>query len=189
MKKILYLILLIMMVSCASRKHVATPIVYDDNIEKEQVAFQKAKNEFLISDSAHAIMQDIGWVRHIAKEVKIKENTMPSIYRIVNDKSFTIELPCWEFDSEQFYAANVIIENKCLDSALVYAKIQGVDDIYRRSSKNEVYHHNEQKEFILDSIEYTDSYAEYMRKAQFSCLCITKTKKKYIINATLTIPK
>ena len=177
-----------MMVSCASNKHITSPIVNDDNIEKEQAAFQKIKNEFLMSDSAYAIMHDIGWTRRIANEVKIKENTLPSIFRIVNDESFTIELPCWELDTEQFYAANVIVENTNLDSALVYAKIQGVDDIFKRSSKNEVYQHNELQEFVLDSIVYTDKYADYIKKAQFSCLCIIKDKKKYIVNATIMIP-
>ena len=31
--------------------------------------------------------------------------------------------------------------------------------------------------------------SEYINKAQFACLCIMKTQKKYIVNATIRIPK
>lgn len=187
MKKIVYIVLVLSFISCSSHKRIAEPVIYDSNAEKMQIAFQQAKDKFLMSDSADAIMQDIGWTKRIAKEAKI-QGSVPSVYRSINNTGFTIELPCWEYDTEEYYSATVIAEHTNLDSALVRAKVQGVDDIYFRSVMNESFHYNEQKEFILDSIEYTNNYAEYIEKAQFSCLCITKDKKKYIVNATIRIP-
>ncbi len=187
MKKIVYIVLVISFVSCAAHKRIAEPVIYDQNAEKMQKAFLQAKDKFLMSDSVDAIMQDIGWTRRILKEAKI-QGSVPSVYRSINNNGFTIELPCWEYDTDEYHSAIVIVEHTNLDSALVRAKIQGVDDIYSRSETNESFHYNEQKEFILDSIEYSNNYAEYMEKAQFSCLCITKDKKKYIVNATIRIP-
>ena len=187
MKKIVYIVLVLSFISCSSHKRIAEPVIHDPNAEKMQVAFQQAKDKFLMLDSADAIMQDIGWTGRIVKEAKIQES-IPSVYKSVNNTGFTIELPCWEYDTDEYYSATVLVEHTNLDSALVRAKVQGVDDIYSRSKVNESFHYNEQKELILDSIEYTNSYAEYMERAQFSCLCITKDKKKYIVNATIRIP-
>ena len=187
MKKIVYIVFLISFVSCVSHKRISEPVIYDPNTEKMQKAFQQAKDKFLMSDSADAIMQDIGWTQQVVSGAKIV-GKIPSVYKTVTDESFSIEYPCWEYDSPQYATSNVFVEHMNLDSALVRAKVQGVDDIYSRSATNETFHYNEKKEFILDRIEYTEKYAEYMRKAQFSCLCITRDKKKYIVNATIRVP-
>ena len=129
---------------------------------------KKGKDVFFATDSANVICNNLGWAESLLTEAKISKTNMPSVFRSSDNDRFTIEMPCWEFDTNEFWAANVVVEHKRLDSALVKAKVQGVDDIYMR-------------------IAY--DYGDYMRNAQFSCLCITKRKKKYIINATILIPK
>ena len=167
-KKIVYIVSCLLLISCGSNKNLGTDIVRDETAEKFQQVLLRSKNQFLQSDSADIIMHDIGWANRIVNEAKISENTIPSVFKKVNDKSFTVELPCWDFDTDEFWAATVRVEHKRLDSALVNAKIQGVDDIFMR---------------------VMDDYKDYMRKAQFSCLYIVKWRKKYMVNATILIPK
>jgi len=131
-------------------------------------------NKILSKDSVcdeKAIINDLGWVERIVNSTKIKEDEIPSVYKSTENNTFTVELPCWESDTDEYYTACVIVENKHLDNAIVAAKKQGINDI-RRS--------------INDSAGIK---SEYINKAQFACLCIMKTQKKYIVNATIRIPK
>ena len=113
----------------------------------------------------------------------------PCIYRRTNyGEGFTIESPCEEYDTEEFLTGYAIAEHKRIDSALVRAKILCVDDIYRKTSKYIIGHTNEHNECIVDSVEYTEDYADYMRNAQLSCLCVTKTKNKYVVSASFHVP-
>ena len=162
------LILLLTLTSCASRKNLSNDIVYDANADIYWKLLQRSKDTFFATDSANVICNNLGWAERLLTEAKISDTNMPSVFKRIDNDRFTIELPCWEFDTDEFLAATVVVEHKQLDSALMKAKMQGVDDIYMRLA---------------------DDYENYMRKAQFSCLCIVKGKKKYIVNATILIPK
>lgn len=182
------LALMLFFTSCASRKNLSNDIVYDANAEKYQQALQRSKNAFFATDSADIIYNSLGWAERLLTEAKISEISMPSVFKSADNDRFTIELPCWEYDTEEFWTSTVVVEHKQLDSALVKAKMQGVDDIYSRSSSRIVAQHDEKDDYVVDTIEYKGLYADYMRKAQFACLCIKKDKKKYIVNATIRIP-
>lgn len=162
------LILLLIASSCASRKNLSRDIVYDAESEKLQQSLQHNKDAFFATDSADIICRDLGWAERIVSGAKISMHTIPFVFKNVDNNVFSVEMPCQEFDTDEFWASTVIVEHKRLDSALVKAKIQGVDDIY---------------------VRLMDDYEDYMRKAQFSCLCIMKEKTKYIVNATILIPK
>lgn len=169
MKQILYILFAMLLLnSCASRKNLSNDIVYDENAEKYQRALQRSKDIFFASDSSNTIYYDLGWAGLLLTDAKISEKTIPSVYKSIDNDRFTIELPCWEFDTDEYWAATVVVEHKQLDSALVKAKMQGVDDIYMRAMGD---------------------YVDYMSKAQFACICIVKEKKKYIVNATIRIQK
>lgn len=162
MNKLPYILLILTVISCATQNNTSTPTLYD--------------------------VDDLGWVERILREAKIEENTIPTVYKSTdNGAGFTVELPCWEYDSDEYHTANVVIEHKRLDSALVKAKIQGLDDIYYKYAQCHTYHY-ENNELTLDSINYMVNFAGYMREAQFSCLCIKKTRNLYIVNATIRIP-
>ena len=164
MKHINYILVFVLfLTSCASRKNLSRDIVYDENAEKYQQALQRSKDAFFASDSADIIYNNLGWAERLLNET--------------------------EFDTDEFLAASVVVEHKQLGSALVEAKMQGVDAIYSCSNQRIVAHSNEKDDYVVDTIEYTEQYADYMRKAQFACLCIMKEKKKYIVNATIRIPK
>lgn len=180
------------MVSCGSHKNVSTAVV-DKNVEIYQRALQRSRDQFYAMDSANAIAQDLGWAKRIVKEAKISGNAaIPSVFKIVDDESFTIELPCWEFEtdgySNAYQSVSVLVEHNQLDSALIKAKMQGVEDLFSQSETRVASHYNADEGYMIDSIEFVDNYADYIGKAQFSCLCIMKQKKKYIINATIRIP-
>ena len=169
MRHILFiLVLLLTLTSCATNKGLSNDIVYDAHAEMCRKLLQRSKDAFFATDSANVICNDLGWVKRLLSEAKISDTNMPSVFKRTDNDRFTMELPCWEFDTDEFWAATVVVEHKQLDSAIVNAKIQGVDDIFMR---------------------VVDDYADYMRKAQFSCLCLTKGKKKYLVNATILIPK
>ena len=190
MKHINYILVFVLfLTSCASRKNLSRDIVYDENAEKYQQALQRSKDAFFASDSADIIYNNLGWAERLLNETKISCSNMPSVFKSIDNDRFTIELPCWEFDTDEFLAASVVVEHKQLGSALVEAKMQGVDAIYSCSNQRIVAHSNEKDDYVVDTIEYTEQYADYMRKAQFACLCIMKEKKKYIVNATIRIPK
>ena len=190
MKHINYILVFVLfLTSCASRKNLSRDIVYDENAEKYQQALQRSKDAFFASDSADIIYNNLGWAERLLNETKISGSNMPSVFKSIDNDRFTIELPCWEFDTDEFLAASVVVEHKQLGSALVEAKMQGVDAIYSCSNQRIVANKNEKDDYVVDTIEYTEQYADYMRKAQFACLCIMKEKKKYIVNATIRIPK
>lgn len=182
------LILLLTLTSCASRKNLSNDIVYDENAEKYQQALQRSKDAFFATDSADFIYNNLGWAERLLTKAKISKTNMPSVYKSIDNDRFTIELPCWEFDTDEYWASTVVVEHKRLDSALVKAKIQGVDDIFSRSENQIKAHSDSEVDFIVDSVAYVNNYADYIRKAQFACLCIIKEKKKYIVNATIRIP-
>ena len=174
MKHTIYILfVMLLLASCASRKNLSNDIIYDANAEKYQKALQRSKHGFFASDSADSIYQDLGWAEQLRTKAKITNNRVPFVYQSRDNDHFTIEMPCWGFDTDAFWAANVIVEHKCLDSALVKAKIQGVDDIYSRSETNLSWH-LEQKtlDVHIDSIAYVGDYADNMRRAKFACLCI-----------------
>ena len=177
-------------ISCSSNKKVVSYVFNNKEVETYQQVFQRSKDKFLLSDSANAITQDLGWAKRIVTEAKISENTIPYVFKCVNDNCFTLELPCWEFDTPDYKSANVVVEHNRLDSALVKAKMQGIDEIYICNS-DKCYDSSSTIKFehSIDSIEYQDDYADYVRYARFSCICITKTKNKYIVNATIVIPR
>ena len=190
MKHINYILVFVLfLTSCASRKNLSRDIVYDENAEKYQQALQRSKDAFFASDSADIIYNNLGWAERLLNETKISGSNMLYVFKSIDNDRFTIELPCWEFDTDEFLAASVVVEHKQLGSALVEAKMQGVDAIYSCSNQRIVAHSNEKDDYVVDTIEYTEQYADYMRKAQFACLCIMKEKKKYIVNATIRIPK
>lgn len=190
MKQTLFILILLMtLTSCATRKRLSNDIVYDANAEKYQQALQRSKDVFFTNDSADSIYKNLGWAERVVTRAKFDEYTIPSVFKNVGDEVFRVEMPCQEFESDEFWASTVIVEHKRLDSALVKAKIQGVDVIFSGSRSSIKAHFDQQGEYIIDSIEYTSEYANYIRKAQFSCLCVMKVKKKYIVNATIRVPK
>lgn len=157
-----------------------------------QQALQKSKDTFWENDSASIIVNDLGWAQAFVndpKDIRIlaipKSNAMPPVYRSQDGHNFSPELyPCFDFDTQEYRSSSVIAEHVRLDSALVRAKILGVDDIFGRSGQRIEY----EEGYTIRSVAYTDSYTDYMRKAQFSCVSIIKAKKKYIVNATICIP-
>lgn len=168
-KLLYYLTLLLVLVSCASKKQAVVPIVHDENADKLYQALQLSKDAFFASDSAEIIVRDLGWAERFITGAKISEGSLPSVFR-GDEHGFSVELPCWETDSPEYFTANVVVEHSRIDSALILAKIKGVDE-----------------QFIMQKIDnYT--YIDYMRNAMFSCLFITLEKKKYIVNATIRIP-
>lgn len=182
-----YIIVCLSLLSCVSHKNLGTGIVHDETAEKYQRALLNSKNQLLQLDSANTIIQDLGWARRIIKEAKISENTIPPVFKCINDDSFTIELPCWEFDSPEYQTANVIVEHRRIDSAIVLAKIKGIDEIYSRSQVQVVSQLNERDEYLEDIVKYSDTYEYYVRNAYLTCLCISKRKKIFIVNATVQI--
>lgn len=188
MRNLIFLLPILIITSCASRKNLSNDIIYDANAEKCLQALRRSKDAFLVTDSADIISNDLGWAKRLVNGAKIEVNTVPSVYKNEGDGIFRVSLPCQEYDSDEFWASTVVVEHKQLDSALIKAKKQGVDDIFSRSEYYIKSRSDSQGEFIVDSVEYTNNYADYMRKAQFACLCIVKGKKKYIVNATIQIP-
>lgn len=160
------MILLLVLVSCASKKQVVVPVVHDENTDKLYQALQLSKEAFFASDSAEIIVRDLGWAERFITGAKISEGSLPSVFR-GDEHGFSVELPCWEMDTPEYFTANVVVEHSRIDSALILAKIKGVDE-----------------QFIMQKFEnYT--YTDYMRNAMFSCVCISKNNKKYIVNASI----
>lgn len=146
MKRLLYCITTILLTSCAYQKHAVTAGS---------------------ADAVNVNAGDLGWAKRLMTDYQIKENVMPYVFRSANDGYFSVELPCWDEDSEMYYTANVITEHPQLDSALILAKQQGIDLISYAKTSDEI----------------------NTRKADLSCVCIVKNKTSYIINATVRIPK
>lgn len=169
MKQILYIFTFLLITSCSAHKAVVEDVVYDINAQKFQQLLQRKKASFMSSDSAANIVCDLGWAERIVTDAKIPEHNVPSVFRLVEGTSdvFSVQSPCVEINSEEYLSAIVFAEHVQLDSALINAKIKGVDAIY---------------------MQLKDDYADYMRKARFSCLCIVRDKKKYIVNATVFVP-
>ena len=164
--KFIYICVLLALVSCASKKQAVVPIVHDENTDNLYQALQLSKEAFFTLDSAEMIVRDLGWAERFITGAKISEGSLPSVFR-GDEQGFSVELPCWESDTNDHLSVTVVTEHAKLDSALIRAKIKGVDEL-----------------FIAQKIgSYT--YADYMHNAMFSCVCITKEKKKYIVNATI----
>lgn len=169
MKRIrfLHICVLLALVSCASKKQAVVPIVNDENADKLYQALQLSKDAFFALDSAEIIVRDLGWAERFITGAKISEGSLPSVFR-GDEQGFSVELPCWEMDTPKYIIANVVVEHSRIDSALILARIKGVDELYVMQK--------------IDDYTYTD----YMRNAKFSCVCLIKEKKKYIVNATIT---
>lgn len=190
MKQTLFILILLTLTSCATRKRLTNDIIYDANAEKYQQALQRSKDAFFATDSSTIIYNNLGWAERLLTGAKISDTNIPSVFKSIDNDRFTIKLPCWESDTEEFWVSSVVVEHKSLDSALIKAKIQGVDDIYMRSETYISGHSGKEAwDYHVDSVAYVQDYADYIRKAQFACLCIVKEKKKYIVNATIQIPK
>lgn len=190
MKHTLFILLLLStLTSCASRKNLSNDIVYDANAEKYKQALQRSKDAFFATDSADIIYNNLGWAGRLLTDAKISGAHIPFVYKSIDGDRFTIEMPCWGYDTYEYWISTVVVEHKQLDSALVKAKMQGVDDIYMRSEKY-ISGHSESEafDFHIDSVAFVRDYAEYMREASFACLFIIEEKKKYIVNATIQIP-
>lgn len=166
--------------------------VFEQSDDKCNKAMQESKNLFWLSDSATIIANELGWAKVFLTDsmsIKIldapKGDMMPPVYRSDDGKSYFTEFyPCWDFDTPEYLYSSVVAEHLLLDSALVKAKIQGVDDIFIRSGQQIKY----EEGYTNYTIAYTDNYIDYIRSAQFSCVCILKAKKKYIVNSTIRIP-
>ena len=164
--KFIYICVVLALVSCASKKQALVPVMRDENTDKLYQALQLSKEAFFALDSAEMIVRDLGWAERFITGAKISEGSLPSVFR-GDEQGFSVELPCWESDTNDHLSVTVVTEHAKLDSALIRAKIKGVDEL-----------------FIAQRIDsYT--YADYMHNAMFSCVCITKEKKKYIVNATI----
>lgn len=143
-------------------------IILNESVDDIIKNLNRSKAAFFATDSADLIVNDLGWVKTLISTANISSSSLPPIFRSVNNgEGFTVEVPCWEDDTLEYITSNVVIEHSQLDSALVLAKIKGVDDIYLR---------------------YVGDYGEYMHQAQFSCLCIYQTPNTYMVNATISIP-
>ena len=190
MRNLIFILPILLITSCASRKNLSNDIVYDANAEKYLQALQRSKDAFLATDSADIISNDLGWAKRLVNGAKVEVNTIPSVYKNEGDGLFRVSLPCQEYDSDEFWVSTVVVEHKQLDSALIKAKIQGVDDIYiERSDSYEESSWNENLYYMIDSIQYTDNYSEFIRRATLSCVYIIKTHETYIVNATIFIPR
>lgn len=186
-QKVICYLLLLVVTSCASKKQLAVQSSPDESVDKVYQALQMHKSEFFANDSANAIVRDLGWAERLISGAKFTAESLPIVFR-GNEHGFSVELPCWEMDSEEYRAANVIVEHGRIDSALILAKIQGVDELLMKSESRITYHSNDSTDWHTDSITFESSYEEIMRKARFSCVCIAKNKKKYIVNATIRVP-
>lgn len=165
--KFIYICVVLVLVSCASKKQALVPVVHDENTNKLYQALQLSKDAFFALDSAEMIVRDLGWAERFITGAKISEGSLPSVFR-GDEQGFSVELPCWESDTNEHLTATVVTEHAKLDSALILARIKGVDELYVMQK--------------IDDYTYTD----YMRNAKFSCVCLIKEKKKYIVNATIT---
>ena len=184
--KFIYICVVLALVSCASKKQALVPVMRDENTDKLYQALQLSKEAFFAQDSAEMIVRDLGWAERFITGAKISEGSLPSVFR--GDKhGFSVELPCWETDSHE-YNANVVVEHARIDSALILAKIQGVDELLMKSESHISYSTTDSINWQIDKIEYESSYEEIMRKARFTCVCIVKEKKKYLVNATISLP-
>lgn len=167
--KYVIVISLFFVASCASNKQMivsnAGNNTHLDSIHRDED--QRKSEKTFVSDSSNNLSCNIGWVAQLVANYKIKMNTMPYVFKKIDAERFAIELPCWENDNDESFVANVISEHNQLDSALILAKKQGVDIIHNHLLYN---------------------YAECMNNAEFSCVCIQKEKKKYIVNATIRMP-
>ena len=186
-KLLYYLTLLLVLVSCASKKQAVVPVVHDEITDKLYQALQHRKDEFFASDSAEMIVRDLGWAERFITGAKISEGSLPSVFR-GDEHGFSVELPCWETDSPEYFTANVVVEHSRIDSALILAKMRGADELLMKSGYNISYLTTDSINWQIDKIEFKCCYEEIMRKARFSCVCIAKEKKKYIVNATIQIP-
>lgn len=164
--KFVIAILLFFVVSCASNKQIVVSNfgnnTHLDSIHRDEE--QRKSEKTFVSDSANNLSCNIGWVAQLVANYKIKMNTMPYVFKRIDAERFSIELPCWENDNDESLVANVISEHHQLDSAMILAKQQGVDIIHNQLLYN---------------------YEECLNNAEFSCVCIVKEKKKYIVNATI----
>lgn len=164
---LIYLGIILTMISCVSKKQALVPVMHDENTDKLYQALQLSKEAFFALDSAEMIVRDLGWAERFITGAKISEGSLPSVFR-GDEQGFSVELPCWEMDTPKYIIANVVVEHSRIDSALILARIKGVDELYVMQK--------------IDDYTYTD----YMRNAKFSCVCLIKEKKKYIVNATIT---
>lgn len=163
---LIYLGIILTMISCASKKQAVVAIMYDEKADKLFQALRLSKEAFFASDSAEIFVRDFGWAERFIAGAKFSEGSIPSVFR-GDEQGFSVELPCWEMDTPESTTANVVVEHSRIDSALILAKIKGVDE-----------------QFIMQKFEnYT--YTDYMRNAMFSCVCISKNNKKYIVNASI----
>lgn len=165
--KFIYICVVLVLVACASKKQALVPVMRDENTDKLYQALQLSKEAFFALDSAEMIVRDLGWAERFITGAKISEGSLPSVFR-GDEHGFSVELPCWEMDTPKYIIANVVVEHSRIDSALILARIKGVDELYVMQK--------------IDDYTYTD----YMRNAKFSCVCLIKEKKKYIVNATIT---
>lgn len=170
MKQLLYIFTLLVITSCASRKVVIENLVVDPESQQLQYALLEEKAAFMGTDSSAIIVRDLGWAERVLTDAKISDHDIPPVFRLVEGTNdvFSVQSPCFEINSEEYLSAVVFTEHVRIDSALINAKIKGVDAIY---------------------MQLMDDYADYMRKARFSCLCVMKDKKKYVVNATVFVPR
>lgn len=158
----------------------------------DQQAMQKSKDIFYASDSANEVINRIVWADDVQPVFVFGEGGM--VFRSANSnmkETTSMYLPCLEcsWDDIGFSSSLVYTEHKRLDSAIVNAKVRGVDGIFYESPKyieahgtNDTINH-----WVVDSVDYHGYYGDYMSRAQFACLYIKKEKRKYKVFAAIRV--
>ena len=189
MKHIIILFLTALIaISCSKQSYdqVLLPNGYVHVQEVAREAMQNSKDIFYASDSANEVISRIVWADGVKPAFVFDESG--TVFRSANIKDTTqYNFPCMEcsFDNAKYMVEHAIVEHERLDSAIIKAKIAGVGGIFGRSPHNVWY--RDTITHWVDSIEYLDYYGDYMSRAQLVCIHIKKEKRKYIVNAAISV--
>lgn len=139
--------------------------------ELKQTILQKHKEAFFASDSADVLANDLGKIRrtvHGALDNTAFDRPIPYVVKLSETGNISTGLPCGDEETDEYYYVSVLAQHNNLDSALVLAKIKGVDVIFQFEGY---------------------SYDRYMREAEIACVTVRQIEDLFYVNAAIRFPK
>lgn len=139
--------------------------------ELKPSVLKQHKEAFFASDSADVIVKDIGKIHrtvHGALNNTAFDRPIPYVVKLNEKGNISIDMPCGDEETDEYYYVSVLTQHYNLDSALVLAKIKGVDAIFQFEGY---------------------SYDRYAREAEIACVTVRQIENLYYVNAAIRFPK
>lgn len=139
--------------------------------ELKQAILQKHKEAFFASDSADVLANDLGKIRHTvhgALDNTAFDRPIPYVVKLSEKGNISMDMPCGDEETDEYYYVSVLAQHNNLDSALVLAKVKGVDVIFQFEGY---------------------SYDRYMREAEIACVTVRQIEDLFYVNAAIRFPK